>query len=284
MDSKDEDEEARLLREQNDNSNFDSASEATFVKPSESSPRVWIYMLISYLLNILLLILVAILLFARRKKYLDPTVGSLYSPAQDIVSYEIISFPESTENKSPYQANFHTGIPTDEADTLWEELYLYGMQTRIDEATARKLPNRTVEIPGESKNYVIQLDVFHQLHCLSVLRTLLWPDRYKHEPHTDYYLPNGERNYTSSAAKNYDHCLEYLRKSVMCHSDISVVYYDYTDRVDHQPSPHELQPHVCRNFEKVKTWARERMVTELKWPEEWKNGKPPKSAFSVLNG
>jgi hypothetical protein len=77
------------------------------------------------------------------------------------------------------------------------------MKSWVDEPTARKLPNRTLALPDDPKKYLVQLDVFHQLHCLDVLRNLLWPERYKDKPPTDYYLQNGERNYTSSAAKHY---------------------------------------------------------------------------------
>lgn len=47
----------------------------------------------------------------------------------------------------------------------------------ISKAEADKLPNPTLPIPGTDK-YLIQLDVWHQLHCLNDLRKLLYPDRF----------------------------------------------------------------------------------------------------------
>lgn len=67
----------------------------------------------------------------------------------------------------------------------------------------------------------------------------------------------------------------------MCHSDISVVCYDYTEG-DHTPSPHELELYVCKNFERIQDWARERTVETLTWLTEWPDGRPPDSAYSVL--
>lgn len=32
-------------------------------------------------------------------------------------------FPENFENKDPYMGSPETGLPTDETDALWEELY-----------------------------------------------------------------------------------------------------------------------------------------------------------------
>ena len=50
--------------------------------------------------------------------------------------------------------------------------------TRIDGAMAAQLPNRTTRIPGDEDGYVVGLDVFHQLHCVNMLRKSLYPDRY----------------------------------------------------------------------------------------------------------
>lgn len=83
------------------------------------------------------------------------------------------------------------------------------MQTWVNEETAKQLPNRTLAVPDLSDRYIIQLDVFHQLHCLDVIRGLLWPERYKHKSPSGYYLPSGERNYTSSAANHYGNIVQF---------------------------------------------------------------------------
>lgn len=36
----------------------------------------------------------------------------------------------------------------------------------IPKSQAALLPNRTVPFPRQEENYIITLDVFHQLHCL----------------------------------------------------------------------------------------------------------------------
>lgn len=53
--------------------------------------------------------------------------------------------------------------------------------------------------------YVVQLDVFHQLHCLNAIRKTLYPERYWDE-FGDYYTSDRQRNYTSTAAKHYGKC------------------------------------------------------------------------------
>jgi tRNA uridine 5-carbamoylmethylation protein Kti12 len=38
--------------------------------------------------------------------------------------------------------------------------------SRISAEEAAKLRNETVRIPDDPENYIISIDVFHQLHCL----------------------------------------------------------------------------------------------------------------------
>jgi hypothetical protein len=68
-----------------------------------------------------------------------------------------------------------------------------GMLTTIDERSASQLPEKTERLPlhGREEDYVVTLDVFHQMHCLDVVRMSLYRDRYdKH-----FYFPNGTVDY-----------------------------------------------------------------------------------------
>jgi hypothetical protein len=49
--------------------------------------------------------------------------------------------------------------------------------SKITEEEAKKLMHPTLAIPG-TKDYLVQLDVWHKLHCLNDLRMLLYPERY----------------------------------------------------------------------------------------------------------
>lgn len=53
-----------------------------------------------------------------------------------------------------------------------------GVSLHVPEHEARRLPNYTVGIPGKDGEYIIGLDVFHQLHCLNMFRKLMYPERY----------------------------------------------------------------------------------------------------------
>ena len=79
---------------------------------------------------------------------------------------------------------------------------------QIPLSQARLLPNATEYVPGSDDQYIIELDVFHQIHCLNTIRKTLYPERYFHT-FDDYFLEDGsppgrgKRNYTSTSAKHF---------------------------------------------------------------------------------
>ncbi|KAL9117478.1 MAG: hypothetical protein Q9187_005986 [Circinaria calcarea] len=160
----------------------------------------------------------------------DPSQG-IYSPASDAVAYRNHVFRENFVSKGPYMGRPDgipdEGVPSDQTDALWEDLYQCVLPNNFSIAyynptnqepsvgvsqipydQARQLPNATERIPGTTEQYVIELDVFHQLHCLNAIRKTLYPERYW-DTYDDYYIKDGsppgrgQRNYTSTDAKHY---------------------------------------------------------------------------------
>lgn len=100
------------------------------------------------------------------------------APAQSAIKHvNIVSNSSLGHDSDPY-----TGPPTPERDALWEGLYncelifeefnkdssnkkLVGL-SKIPLESAAQLVNRTVPIPGDPGQYIVSLDVFHELHCL----------------------------------------------------------------------------------------------------------------------
>ncbi|KAI9747097.1 MAG: Chitinase 5 [Chaenotheca gracillima] len=84
-----------------------------------------------------------------------------YSPAQHLVHYKPVVFASAFGvQMSPFQ-----GKPSEANNQMWEDLYDFGI-TRISPEEARPMDNQTLPIPGEG-GYIVQLAVFHQLHCLA---------------------------------------------------------------------------------------------------------------------
>lgn len=127
------------------------------------------------------------------------------APVNHLVEYVPTQFKRSRgEDKTLYQ-----GWPSDEIDRQWEDSYsglwpncpsrnrtepnTAGMLSTIDAKTAGLLPENTERLPleGREDEFVVTLDIFHQMHCLDIIRMSLYRDRYdKH-----IYFPNGTVDY-----------------------------------------------------------------------------------------
>ncbi|KAK1751709.1 hypothetical protein QBC47DRAFT_433713 [Echria macrotheca] len=179
------------------------------------------------------------------------TVGDLYSPAEHIVKYTDVKFQGAFgRDTSAYQ-----GWPDDEKDELWKGLYHRGLTFRVRENEYRRMKNETerVPIPGYENEYVVGLDVFHQLHCLNVIRKGFYPGRYNNSLKN----PDGTVNY--GEWMHVDHCIESIRQSITCSSDVSPVLFQWL-KSKQINLPHLELVHRCRNFDKIKDWAFERFV------------------------
>lgn len=168
----------------------------------------------------------------------------------------------------------------------------------IDRGTALKLPNMTVAEPHGSEDYIVSLDIFHQLHCLvrnpkyreekgrvlkseqNQIRKALHPEYYGGHPMV-VYAHSGEilnatktqddwhlgkhtctsRNLVKELTICKAHCVDSIRQSLMCSVDISTLFWEWLP--DQQRStPDSRTTHTCRDFEKVREWAVEHQKIE----------------------
>ncbi|KAF8971078.1 hypothetical protein BDZ97DRAFT_1337008 [Flammula alnicola] len=162
---------------------------------------------------------------------------SLYSPAEHVIEYETRVFYEGFgADRSLYQQS-----PSPEVDAAWEDLYNFGV-SRITKQEASRLVNQTYRLPGDEDHYVIQLDVFHQLHCLNLLRKAVHREYYTETDHLD--------------SQRWDHCIESIRQSLMCSADITPIVWQWVDRVQ-EVRVMGNTIHTCRNYDKIKDWGLE---------------------------
>ncbi|KAH8427286.1 oxidase ustYa family protein [Aspergillus melleus] len=140
------------------------------------------------------------------------------------------------------QAPRYTGEPSDELDERWRSLIRAdGVDLRGGEADTVR--GTTYEKPGGWS--LVGIDVFHQLHCLNLLRQGLRPDYYtKHDDEPAYTI-------------HINHCLDYLRQAAMCNVDVTPIPVLWSERED-RPVPDFQVEHTCRDFWKVRDWAMER--------------------------
>ena len=90
---------------------------------------------------------------------------------------------------------------------------------------------------------VVQIEVFHQLHCLNYIRHRV----YNQTPED----PGGEGSINIHTA----HCIDYLRQVLMCHGDVHPITHFYRETKLRNFWPNFTVPHTCRNFDKIVEWA-----------------------------
>ncbi|KAF9257637.1 hypothetical protein L218DRAFT_879031, partial [Marasmius fiardii PR-910] len=153
----------------------------------------------------------------------------------------------------------YMGPPSAEIDKAWDDLYSFGV-SKIRKSEADQLPVKTVRIPSDPEHYILQLDVFHQLHCLNMLRKIIHPEYYGH------HLATGDDT-QETADEHLSHCIEHLRQGIICHSDVSTIVWRWIPERNRTMGILDL-PHQCRRFDRIQEWAKD-PEHQLKFIEEF---------------
>lgn len=109
------------------------------------------------------------------------------------------------------------------------------------------------------------LDVFHQLHCLvcwnpSVLSSRLTTSQstirqYTYRDEYDYSNVTAFRAPDDIVRGHIDHCIETIRKAIMCTSDVTpMLFIKDPKRPEGKKSDFNIR-RKCRNYQKVQEWA-----------------------------
>jgi len=188
-----------------------------------------------------------------------PNSQIIYSPAQHLIEYEPRVFTSALHgDMSPFSEE-----PSPEVDDAWHSLYPSLVQLIPKEQASKLLMPTAVYPHNADRKYMIELDVFHQLHCLNMIRKALRPD---------YYVPeideNGEIKLVGHT--HITHCVETIRQSLMCAGDITTYTWQWDQELQTLRN-HVSTPHSCRNFDKLRGWAVEH------------NGAVPFDNFRELN-
>ncbi|KAM0814058.1 hypothetical protein AB5N19_14060 [Seiridium cardinale] len=151
--------------------------------------------------------------------------------------------------------NPFTGSPRQELDDAWHRL-LRNDNIRVpkDYLAERNLTSVYTE---DGADGIASLSVYHSLHCLKKVKKMLFKEHY----HSGKSNEAMERE-----AKHVDHCMEYIRESLMCQPDLSMVTFrwinntaQHEDKSAFYPTNFDVDLHRCANWEMLDSWAGTRM-------------------------
>ncbi|KAF4563981.1 hypothetical protein EYR36_003230 [Pleurotus pulmonarius] len=185
---------------------------------------------------------------------------------EPVIFYKLVKFHTGFfEDEVP---SVFDGPSTDSMDAAWTDLYdiyTYAISSLTTEENGQ-LADPTVPAFGNTSQLYGGLDVFHQLHCLDYVRKALEPERYGGVDGRRASSMN-KRKATAdlphvSTAEHVSHCLDMIRQSLMCSADISVIswYMPIPSSAEHTPNPLPRfdQTRMCRDFDRLRDWARSR--------------------------
>lgn len=189
---------------------------------------------------------------------------STYSPLFPAVDYVPVKFdltPIPTARGSPY-----IGYGP-EVDKAWDYIANDIGDIMITEEERIKLglspDSLKIQHPKTGEwGYRAGVEVFHQLHCLNLLRQALYKDEYygKKEVGGDVGDADGHEDLFG----HLDHCIEALRQNLMCHGDVSVFTFkkfpEFFDQGIEDNWPDFEIEHQCRNFEALRKWNNDHAV------------------------
>ncbi|KAF2122313.1 hypothetical protein BDV96DRAFT_640362 [Lophiotrema nucula] len=178
---------------------------------------------------------------------------SIFSPAKHVVEYHKMKF----DLASPLNSSKYVGT-TNDVERAWKDIaYLPDQMIRLEDLPQLQKPEDSLKVidpnTGET-GYRVGLEVFHQLQCLDMLRMSTYPN-YSTRLWTEM------SNKPEKVRAHLDECVETLRMSLMCHSDVHVfTFRDAPARG--AASPDYASHHVCRNFAGIRQWALDNAMPE----------------------
>ncbi|KAI3325013.1 hypothetical protein HD806DRAFT_491739 [Xylariaceae sp. AK1471] len=173
------------------------------------------------------------------------TCRALYTPIESHIhqKIKIIADSPSAIAKSPFvSSNF------EEADSAWSNL-LRHHNLRIFEDEMEMMNITSIPF-NHGGGYHGMMGVFHELHCLKLVREAV---------HQDHYYRNMSQGVKDYLAGHTSHCIDILRSSAMCRADTMIFPYHWSER-NRVPNPTWVQKHECVDWNKLTEWLETRRV------------------------
>ncbi|KAI0486504.1 hypothetical protein F4859DRAFT_470572 [Xylaria cf. heliscus] len=217
------------------------------------------YYTIALLFSIILLISLSTISSFPINPYLPLNRGRSWSPADDVLDYELVQI----DGIGTYGRSTYAGPPSPEQDAAWDDL----VRPSFFRASLEDMENAGESIDDAVKiadgGYVAELGVYHELHCLRHLRFYLY---------REHYYPNLTATQEEYIHIHLDHCLESLRKAVMCHGNSALYSFRWHGDDGPRASVKSNARSVCVKWDSIEAWSYSRMLP-YNYPLQW-SGSP----------
>ena len=183
-----------------------------------------------------------------------------YSPLLPAIEYEELNFDNPFLHQTAYR-----GPPTNHLEREWERLWNHEL-IDIPASDFHRL-NKSSEVRymrTPRGGLAANIEVFHQLHCLNLIRQYTWREYYDAHPErvakpTDLARDPSERG----RREHVDHCIEALRLGLMCNADVTPYVFEQEEEED--PGRADFSAHhKCRRFDGIVAAFEER-VARPRW-------------------
>ena len=178
----------------------------------------------------------------------------------------------TTTNESIFR-----GDPSPEIDAAWDGVAAEHNDAILINSTELKRagfdPSEYFKMPLEwghgDDAYPVQIDVFHQLHCLNSVRKQMYYDYYFKEKYGGYSPPEFHW-------KHQKHCLHLVLQGILCHANTEILPHRWVEK-EKWPSAQFSIKRQCRNFDKLHSWNMGYALPGQR--PRWKTLQKPPDAF-----
>ncbi|RAK97889.1 oxidase ustYa family protein, partial [Aspergillus ibericus CBS 121593] len=172
------------------------------------------------------------------------------APALEAVEYIDVKFQNRFNEHSIYR-----GKPTPELEQAWLDLWNFApINIPLEKLSALNkstTSNWQRAKPEKGGGVIGSLEVFHQIHCLDLIRQYTYRDQY------DYSKQPAFDGTEEQVRHHVDHCINSLRIFLQCTSDVTPYLVLKDPKRPLGIDPDFNTQHKCRDYGKIVTWARE---------------------------
>ncbi|KAJ6149819.1 Protein of unknown function DUF3328 [Penicillium samsonianum] len=149
------------------------------------------------------------------------------------------------------QESIYRGSPTPKLEIAWDRLWRHNdINVPLNKLSSlnRSVDTNWKQTPMQyGGGAEANVEVFHQLHCLNLIRQYTYLDSYE-------VPPEGFQRSPEMSRIHVDHCIETLRIHLMCAGDVTPVLVRLDESKPLGAEADFSTHHKCRRFNKLTEW------------------------------